>query len=365
MKFEVAPKELQKSLAYLLPVISKQVGDVLFLNVLLEAAGGELRLRATDTIITANVKMTAKVEAPGSLGVNAERLHKIISNAADADSVRLERRDVALELRAKRSKSKLPAVEASQFPPWPKPTAPGVVLDAKKTLACLRRIKHTMLDDPNRPALSGVRLIVEQQNYLVVSCTDARRLSRAGALIGDAKSNLFIFLPTRAALLLAKLCEWTKDGPIYLSAAGREVFFWNDGGLGYSTKLLSSTGIDPDGIRPKGSPKTMATFDRLKMLAALARICAIEEREIRFSWSGKTITMYAQNTDGEAEEIIGASLQGAEASVRLGASYVTDALSSMKSKDVYLYVWDLHMPLMLVPAEDEDTFELLMPMSNN
>lgn len=363
MKLSLAPSELQRTLAYVMPVISKQVSDPLFMNVLLEATAGQLRLRATDTIVTVSTRVDADVEREGTIGVSAERLHKIASNFPDVAKIKLEMKGNSLQVSAKRSKSKLATVDGADFPTWPKPSAPGVLLDPKKTLTCLRWMKHAMLEDPNRPQLSGVRMIVQERTYLITSTCDSRRLARTGTLLPDTQGDLQVFLPARATRVLMKLCEWTKEGGVHMLAVHNDAFFWNDAGLGYACKLINAQLLDPDAIRPTGSPKSMVSFERLKMVEALKRVRAIEEREVQITYEGKTVKLNVENQDGEAEEYVPASIRGASASAKISGGYLADALGSMKSAEVYLYVWDLHMPMMLMPSGDEETYDLLMPMS--
>lgn len=363
MKLSLAPSELQRVLAYVMPVISKQISDPLFLNVLLEADAGQLRLRATDTIVTVGARVAADVERKGTIGVSAERLHKIASNLPDVEKVKLEMKDNSLHVSAKRSKSKLATVDASDFPHWPQPTSPGVTLAPKQLLACLRWVKHAMIDDANRPQLSGVRLVVQERTYLVASTCDSRRLARTAALVPDTQGDLQVFLPSRATRVLMKLCEWTKEGNIHLLAVRSDAFFWNDAGLGYACKLVGAHMLDPDAIRPSGNPKSMVSFERLKMVDALKRVRAIEETEVQITYEAKSIKLNVANQEGEAEEHIPASLHGASASTKISGDYLADALGSMKSAEVYLYVWELHLPMMLMPSGDEETYDLLMPMS--
>lgn len=362
MKFSVATTDLQRALGNVMLVISQKVADSIFLNVQVEAVAGWLNLRATDTIATVSVRIPAEVEEGGKLGVDAAKLHKIVSNAPDVEKLKLQLKGQALLIRAKRSKSKLVTVPGDSFPVWSKPPSPGAVLPSSEVQRCLRWVKHSLIDDANRPMLSGVRLTVEQNTYITMSTCDARRLSRTGSLVDETSSDLTVFLPTRAAKVLMKFCDWTK-APFNICVATNEVFFWNSDGLGYSCKLMKATGVDPDAIRPAGNPKTMATFDRLKMLEALQRVRAIEDREILFHYDPKGIRLHATNKAGEAEELVPVSLHGDSAEATLSGEHLRDSLAAMKSKEVYLYVWELHKPMMLVPAGDEETFELIMPMN--
>lgn len=362
MKLSVATTDLQRALGNVMLVISQRVTDSIFLNVQIEAVAGWLILRATDTIATVSVRIPAEVEDGGCLGVNAQKLHKIVSNAPDVEKLKLRQKDQALFIRAKRSKSKLVTVPGDSFPVWSKPPSPGAVLPSSEVQRCLRWVRHSLIDDANRAGLSGVRMTVESNTYITMSTCDARRLARTGVLVDDTSGDLTVFLPTRAAKVLMKFCDWTK-GPFNLCVASNEVFFWNADGLGYSCKLMKATGVDPEAIRPIGSPKTMATFDRLKMLEALQRVRAIEDREILFRYDPKGIRLHATNKDGEAEELIPVALTGNAAEVTLSGEHMRDSLAAMKSKEVYLYVWELHKPMMLVPAGDEETFELIMPMN--
>lgn len=362
VKFTATPSELQRALAYVMPVISKQVSDPLFVNVLLEASDGTLRLRATDTIVSVSTRIDAVVEQPGKLGVSAERLHKIVSNFPDGAKVRATLKDAALHLKTKRSKSKLVTVDGDKFPKWPVPKTPGALLDPKVVLSCLRWVKHTLIDDPNRPALSGIRFIIQEEAYLTMSTCDSRRLSRTGALLENTGRSLEMFLPARPTRVLMKLCEWTKEGKISIAAAGRDAFFWNDEGLGYACKLISVKGLDPEAIKPKGNPKTLASFNRLSMIEALHRVRAIEEREVRFTVSKDAITLYVHNEKGEGEETVRAGVSGDAIEIKLSGAYVSEALASMKTENVHFYVWRRMDPVMFMPAGDEETFELLMSM---
>ena len=98
-------------------------------------------------------------------------------------------------------------------------------------------------------------------------------------------------------------------------------------------------------------------------LRRVAILSAERSRAIKFELDSGILSLSSNNPDiGDAREELDVDYAGEKLSIAFNARYLMDAVSSLGSKEVRLSFQDGLSPVKLVPAEDNDTLAVVMPM---
>jgi DNA polymerase III sliding clamp (beta) subunit (PCNA family) len=116
MKLTVDRAEFARALAYANAIVEKRNTIPVLSNVLLDASAEGLRIVATDLNMQIGLTVPATVEAEGSTTVSAQLLNSIIRELPDGSQVELSLGENRLNLVSGRSRYRLQAIPADQFP---------------------------------------------------------------------------------------------------------------------------------------------------------------------------------------------------------------------------------------------------------
>ena len=118
MKVTLERAALLKALGHVHRIVEKRNTIPILSNVLIEAADGQVTLKATDLDLEATESVPADVTQPGATTVPAHVIYEIVRKLPDGAQVSLEMAGDAgqLLMRSGRSKFYLQALPASDFP---------------------------------------------------------------------------------------------------------------------------------------------------------------------------------------------------------------------------------------------------------
>lgn len=118
MKVSIERSTLMKAMSRAQSVVERRNTIPILANVLIEAEGDQVSLRATDLDIEVIDKATAVVERAGATTVGAHTLHEIVRKLPDGSMVELLDNNEAgrLEIRAGRSHFSLATLPREDFP---------------------------------------------------------------------------------------------------------------------------------------------------------------------------------------------------------------------------------------------------------
>jgi DNA polymerase-3 subunit beta len=201
----------------------------------LNLRGDKLLATGTDLEATLQLPITAAVETPGIVTVNANRLYSIAKGLGD-EALRLrtlprsakgEGEDTFLEVKGKTVRYELLTVPPDEYPPTPAtPKGTTVQVDRETLTKALRRVRCAIGQDDSRPFLMGV-YCEAQGEMLTLTATDGHRLAQQTVpLVDRAKPSTAWLIPEPAIDLiidLAKKDDDGRDGPIALAGDDKAV----------------------------------------------------------------------------------------------------------------------------------------------
>ena len=134
MELVVRKNDLLRELQLFQGIVERKNTIPILANVLMEAAGGEVRMLATDLEVGLRTRCEASVSRPGSLTLPAKKFFEIVRALPDTD-VRIEQQNSTVTVAADRFDSKMQTLPREDFPTVPEAggtataTLPGNGLD--------------------------------------------------------------------------------------------------------------------------------------------------------------------------------------------------------------------------------------------
>jgi DNA polymerase-3 subunit beta len=201
----VARSNLYRALDRVAPAASRNETMNVLRSVLIDAAGEELRLTATDLELTIQTTAPANVEDPGRVAVPIATLRAAVASMPD-DMVRLRADGQHLELGCGRAHVELFGVPAEDYPnAIPRPVDWLLEIDGSVLARMLRAVAPAASKDPNRPALNGV-FLERRGGQIACVATDGARMAVWQATAADGEYWQAL-IPTRAAKEIADLAD--------------------------------------------------------------------------------------------------------------------------------------------------------------
>ncbi|MEM6944383.1 MAG: DNA polymerase III subunit beta, partial [Pseudomonadota bacterium] len=254
-------------------------------NVLMEAEGSELRLRATDLDIEVIERLPAMVETAGATTVQAQLLHDIVRKLPDgADlTLALEPQSGQLAVTAGRSRFRLATLPREDFPMMAS-SEYQVSYEAKAPV--LRRLfdkaKFAVSTEETRYYLNGVFLHVaeeEGERHLRAVATDGHRLARIDAdLPSGADEAPGVIVPRKTVGELRKLLEDDEAG-VQVSVSETKIRF-AVGDLVLTSKVIDGSFPDYTRVIPKANAKRLEV-DAAEFAHAVDRVATVSQERSR------------------------------------------------------------------------------------
>ncbi len=252
MKLSIERATLLKALAQAQSVVERRNTIPILANVLIEAEGAQVSLRATDLDIEVVDRAPAMVERAGATTVSAVMLHEIVRKLPDGALVSLSEDSAAgrLTITAGRSTFSLATLPKEDFPVMA--TSEYSSNFAAKA-PVLRRLfdksKFAISTEETRYYLNGVYMHVSQgDGGKVLRCvaTDGHRLARIDADLPDGADGMpGVIVPRKTVGELRKLLE-DDDAMIAVSVSETKVRF--------ATPAITLTSKVIDGTFPRLHP---------------------------------------------------------------------------------------------------------------
>jgi DNA polymerase-3 subunit beta len=350
-------------------IVERRTTKLSMSHVLLRAHGDQLRITATDTMITLIADYVARVEKPGELSVDAQAFFQIARSLTDP-TVHLESTTgQRLSIRSGSAAFHLVGMAADEFPPIGTRDDRAAL---KVTAESLRRVIEETLfavsSDDNRYGLNGAHLeemTAEDGSARVrVVTTDGSRLSWSETSYeGEFGMGQRMLLPRKALGEVKKLAgdgvdDWSID-------FGERSATFTTTGLTFMVRLVDGEFPDYRQVLPSSS-KRRVTLPRAAFSDALKR-CAIvasdRNHSVKFAFEEDCLVLSATNPDlGDAREEVPAELEGTPLFTGFNIRYFQDILSATRSDALVLELGDALDPCIVRLPDRDDALFVVMPM---
>ncbi len=373
MKATIERAALLRCLSHVQSVVERRNTIPILSNVLIEAEGGNsLKVMATDLDLQVVEHMqAAEVGDSGAVTVSAHLLHDIARKLPEGSQVSLETAENRMEIKAGRSRFKLPTLPRDDFPVIVEGDLPTSFEIPAKTLAeMIDRTRFAISTEETRYYLNGIFLHVsdEDQPVLKAAATDGHRLARFTLPRPDGAEGMpDVIVPRKAVGELRKLLEESLDGNVQVDLSASKIRFTlgGEGGVVLTSKLIDGTFPDYSRVIPTGNDKLLKLDPRsfFQGVDRVATIATEKTRAVKMGLEKDRVTLTVTSPDnGTAAEEVPAEYSAEGFEIGFNATYLKDILSQIDHDTVELHLADAGAPTLIRKDENSPALYVLMPM---
>lgn len=374
VKITVMQEQLQKGLGHVSRAVATKTSLPVLGNILLATDRGQLKLAATNLEIGITCWIDCAIDEEGAVTVPARLLTDFIGNLPnEAVKLELDRRTLALNVRAARSKATVRGIDAEDFPAIPtvegKPTAliaPDLLREA------IGQVAFAAAVDESRPVLAGVQLRFSG-NQLTLSAADGFRMAvRVAELVGPATEDVAIIVPAKALNELSRAISDATDPVEIVVTRGRNQLLCRTGNIEFLSRLIDGSFPDWKQIVPSSySTRTVLNRDQLLGAAKLASYFARDNNDVvklsikpgNGEYAPGSLTISANAAEvGDNTSDIDAAVEGPEGQIAFNVRYLNDVLGSLKTPQVALEMQNSASAGVIRPVGNSDSTHVIMPM---
>lgn len=372
MKATIERATLLRCLSHVQSVVERRNTIPILSNVLIEAEGDGLRVMATDLDLQVVEHIdAASVESEGAVTVSAHLLFDIARKLQEGSQVSLETAENRMEVKAGRSRFKLPTLPRDDFPVIVEGDLPtSFALPAKTLAELIDRTRFAISTEETRYYLNGIFLHVsdEDEPVLKAAATDGHRLARFTLPRPDGAEGMpDVIVPRKAVAELRKLLDEKMDGDVQIDLSASKIRFrlGDEGGVVLTSKLIDGTFPDYSRVIPTGNDKLLK-IDPKSFFAGVDRVATIateKTRAVKMGLDKDRVTLTVTSPDnGTASEELAAEYSADGFEIGFNATYLKDILSQIDSDQVEIHLADAGAPTLIRKNEDSPALYVLMPM---
>lgn len=370
MRVSIERAALLRAVSQAQSVVERRNTIPILANILIEAEGATVSLRATDLDIEVVDKAAALVERPGATTVSATLLHEIVRKLPDGALVTLadDPRSGRLQIEAGRSAFQLATLPREDFPVMASQEY-QTRFTAKAGL--LKRLfeksKFAISTEETRYYLNGVYFhVAASEGAQVLRCvaTDGHRLARVDApLPAGAEGMPGVIVPRKTVGELRKLLE-DDDADIAVSVSETKLRFAT-AEIALTSKVIDGTFPDYGRVIPTGNARKLEV-DAAEFGKAVDRVATISQersRAVKLALDEDRLTLSVNSPDaGMATEelVVG---YGAEAlEIGFNAKYLLEIAGQIDRENAVFLFNGSGDPALVREGGDTSAVYVVMPM---
>ena len=361
MKFKTQRSRFIEALKSVQNVVAGKGALPVLQNVLIEAAGGEVKMTTTDLDISIMTKVECDVGEEGVTTLPVRLLFNSFSTAPDGDvEVEVDAADKAT-IRAGKACYRLTGLPEKEFPKLPKDEGSceyKIPQDMLKEM--LRKTSYAASQDDTRRTLKGV-LMSFKDSKLTMVATDGRRLAMTESEVEfPQNAEKDIVLPYKAVVELQRSLE--ANGDVIVKVEKSQICFKLKNQVIYS-KLIDDVYPNYQQVIPK-SVREKIKVDRQQLLDAIGRASVMtldEAHSIKFVFEGNRLLVTSASNDvGESKDEVEIKYVGENIEIMFNPNYVIDPLKAMDEDEICIELNDGHSPAII--RSEKPFIYVLMPL---
>jgi DNA polymerase-3 subunit beta len=370
MRVIIERSNLLKSLNHVHRVVERRNTIPILSNVLLNASGAILEMKATDLDLEITEATAAAVDRAGATTVPAHLLYDIVRKLPEGAEVMLKTDEDgnAMSVVSGKSTFRLQCLPQSDFPELTAGSFSHVFrLDSTALKALIDRTQFAISTEETRYYLNGIYFhTIETGGKLKLRAvaTDGHRLARAEMEAPAGSEGMpGVIIPRKTVSELQKLLD-VPDVAVATELSDTKVRF-TIGGVVLTSKLIDGTFPDYQRVIPTGNDKALV-IDRQTFAAAVDRVSTISSergRAVKLSISDGQLTLAVNNPDsGSATEELAADYSADPIEIGFNARYLLDVAAQLTGGDARFMLADAGSPTLIQDTADENALYVLMPM---
>lgn len=361
LRITCAKDDLVQGLGVVSRAVSTRTSVQILAGILLEGAGDELRLAATDMELSLRATVAARVEGDGAIVLPGRTLVDI-ARLLPGDEVTIEHRpaESVVHVTSGSASYTLHTFNPEDFPRLPEVGAVQTfAIDREAMLETIARVARAASRDESRPVLTGV-LVQFRESSLVMAATDSYRLAVKETALGAPTPELEAIVPSRALQELARIA--TTGEEITAGVHENQVVFSTNGTL-LTTRRIDGQFPNYRQLLPESFEHEL-TIPRTDLLDVVRRAAVMIQRatplQLRFA-EGELTVVARTHEVGESKESLPVAYTGEPLEIGFNAEFLRDGLESIDGDDVRVRLISPLRPAVLQGESDDFTY-LVMPI---
>lgn len=362
MKFEVSSSALLSQLQIASGAINPNPVIPILEDFLFDLKDNKLTITSTnlETTIISGIEVVGSED--GIIAVPAKILLETLKALPEQPITFILNEDNnGITLKSSYGEYKLSGDQADDFPELPTEEGTEKLEISAKTLssAVVNTIFATSSDEM-RMAMTGVYVQIDF-NKIIFVATDAHKLVKYtfGNIVSENTANFII--PKKSLTLLKNALS--SDGMVNMSYNDTNVFFHFDEST-VICRLVDSKYPDYNAVIPVDNPNQLA-LGRRDFQNSLKRIAIYANKttnQVILSIDEGSLTISAQDLDfsNEATEVLNCSYTGDPMTIGFNAKFLGEMLGVLESDEITLNLSTPNRAGILLPAEQDDSEELMM-----
>ncbi|MGF1552251.1 MAG: DNA polymerase III subunit beta [Paracoccaceae bacterium] len=370
MRVTIERASLLKAMGRAQGVVERKNTIPILANVLIEAEGGEVSLRATDLDIEVIERLPAMVETAGATTTGAQRLHDIVRKLPEGSDVNLalDAKTGQLSLTAGRSRFSLATLPCEDFPVM---ASSEYAVSYRAKAPVLRRLfdkaKFAVSTEETRYYLNGVYLHVAEEvgeARLRAVATDGHRLARIDAELPEGAENApGVIVPRKTVGELRKLLE-DDEATVEVSVSETKIRFTVDK-LVLTSKVIDGSFPDYTRVIPTANKRRLEV-DAAEFAHAVDRVATVSSersRAVKMVMQDDRLSLSVNAPDaGSAAEELAVAYPDEALEIGFNARYLMEIAGQIDRENAVFLFADSGDPTLVREGDDPSAVYVVMPM---
>ncbi len=370
MKFSIERSALLRAVSQAQSVVERRNTIPILANVLIEAEGGDVSMRATDLDIEVVDKVPAHVERSGATTVSAVMLHEIVRKLPDGALIELAEDATSgrLTVEAGRSHFSLATLPREDFPVMASSEyAANFAVPAPVLRRLFDKSKFAISTEETRYYLNGVYMhVADVDGGKVLRCvaTDGHRLARIDADLPEGAADMpGVIVPRKTVGELRKLLD-DDEMQVAVSVSETKIRFATPD-ITLTSKVIDGTFPDYARVIPTGNSKRMEV-DAAEFAQAVDRVATVSSersRAVKLSLSEDRLVLSVNAPDaGAAEEELTVAYGDAPLEIGFNAKYLLEIANQVDRENAVFLFNGSGDPALMREGNDTTAVYVVMPM---
>lgn len=370
MKISIERAALLKAVAQAQSVVERRNTIPILANVLLEAEGDMVSIRATDLDIEVVDKAPAQVERAGATTVSAVMLHEIVRKLPDGALISLSEDSAAgrLTIQAGRSSFNLATLPREDFPIMASSEySANFAAKAGMLKRLFDKSKFAISTEETRYYLNGVYMHVSTgEDGPVLRCvaTDGHRLARIDAPLPEGAQGMpGVIVPRKTVNELRKLLD-DDDAEIAVSVSETKVRFATPA-ITLTSKVIDGTFPDYTRVIPMNNTRRLEV-DATEFAKAVDRVATVSSersRAVKLALDEDRLILSVNAPDaGAAEEELAVAYGDERLEIGFNAKYLLEIASQVDRENAVFLFNSSGDPTLMREGNDASAVYVVMPM---
>ena len=336
MKFQADREVLSDAISFVVRLLSPKPQLPQLSGVMIDATNNQVTLSIFDYEVTAKVSISAAVDQPGKVLVQARLLAEIVSKLP-SDSVSMALNESRVQVSSGSSKFSLSAMSTSDYPETPGTSSASGKVAASDFAHAVAQVAVAASREEVTPVLTAVMISAKAKNISLVA-TDRFRVAVNSTSWQGSELDRDILIPAKVISEIAKTFSQEGDLEIGFGTDERDMISFSAGNKSVGTATIKGKYPAVLQLFPE-NVENFAVVNTHDLLDATKRVALVVDREkpLRYKFEGSELSLESIGSDvADASEQIRCSLTGDAVTVSLRPQFLVDALTGVDAETVKL-----------------------------